>query len=277
MTISLVSQQVDQLQIEFLQNSTAQSSATVIFIHAFPLNKEMWQTQLNQLQPNITGIAYDVRGFGGSSSGHRFFSIDLFARDLIAFIEARFFTNHVLCGISMGGYIALRALEIQPSMFSGIILVDTSAVADTNQTKLARFEIIEKLQKGAKETFVEEFLKKVLSPETFLNQPNVVSSLRKNILDVPVDTICATQLALATRTDTTHILDHIHIPSLIIRGEEDMLMPKEHAELLHSGIRGSEFIQIPGSGHFPNLENPEAFNMAINHFMRRYVSINSQS
>src|SRR5690606_25678507 len=109
-----------------------QPALTVIFIHGFPFNKNMWLQQLEALPAAVTGIAIDVRGHGGSTSGHGFFSVDVFARDLLACMDALQVERAVVCGISMGGYIALRAYEIAATRFSGLVLCDTHSAADDN-------------------------------------------------------------------------------------------------------------------------------------------------
>src|SRR5690606_31615239 len=108
-------------------------------IHGFPFNKNMWIGQLENLPPSVRGIAMDVRGHGNTTSGYGFFNMDVFANDLIAFIETLELGKVVVCGVSMGGYIALRALELRPHLFSGIILNDTHSFADTDEGRIKRF------------------------------------------------------------------------------------------------------------------------------------------
>jgi len=93
--------------------------AAVVFIHGFPFNKHIWDEQMSALPDDIQGIAYDIRGLGKSTAGHGYLSIDLFARDLLHLIEYLKLKKVILCGISMGGYIALRATELSPETISG--------------------------------------------------------------------------------------------------------------------------------------------------------------
>jgi len=240
---------------------------TVVFIHGFPFGKEMWRPQLEALPLDMNGIAYDIRGFGESEAGHGFFSIDLFADDLFNLIEEFRLEKVVLCGISMGGYIALRAAERFPDRFSGLILCDTNAAADTNESKLKRFSAIQKLQSGGREEFTETFLKQVLSVKTREEKPDIVLSIKKMINALPVNTLCAAQLAMASRTDTSGILSDIAVPVLIILGKDDPLITAAQAEYFLSEIRKSTFSEISESAHLPNLENPVAFNKVMKEFL----------
>jgi pimeloyl-ACP methyl ester carboxylesterase len=98
----------------------------------------------------------------------------------------------------------------------------------------------------------------------------VPAFIKNMILSLSVNTICATQLALASRTDTTAFLNKISVPALIIRGKHDLLMEMEQAEVLKSNLRAGEFVEIPDSAHLPNLENPLLFNRELNLFLQRH-------
>lgn len=245
--------------------------AAVVFVHGFPFNKEIWKQQLSVLPEGFQGIIYDIRGHGRSTSGHGYFSVDLFAKDLLDIIRHLRLKKVVLCGISMGGYISLRAVEIAPEMISGLVLCDTHSLADTNETKLSRFAYIEMIMSRGKEAFTEAFLKKLFSPETDRNRAQI-AFVRRIILDNKEKNICAALLALASRTDTTANLENIKVPSLIIRGEEDQIISNEHAEILHLGITGSALSVIPSAGHLPQLDNPAAFNEVLTGFLLKNFS-----
>ena len=244
--------------------------ATIIFIHGFPFNKTIWKTQIEQLPEGIGAIAYDIRGFGQSTTDHLFFSIDLFAQDLIELIEELKLDQCILCGISMGGYIALKAFELSKEKIKGLILSDTNCVADSNESKQKRFAAINQLLAGGKKEFTSGFIKNVFSEDTLATKPEVVAYLNEVISGTSDKTICAAHLALASRTDTSKSLSEINVPVLILRGADDKLMSVEQTKQLKEGIRDSELITITKSGHLPNLENPQEFNAAINSYLSKH-------
>src|SRR5690606_2681467 len=139
--------------ISYLVSPCAQPKYTVVFIHGFPFNKNMWIPQLESLPQDVQGIARDVRGHGRSTIGHGFVSVDVFARDLLAFIEKLGLQQIVLCGVSMGGYIALRTFELAPTLLKGLVLVSTHAQADANAGKIQRFDTIHSVLKYGRRTF----------------------------------------------------------------------------------------------------------------------------
>jgi pimeloyl-ACP methyl ester carboxylesterase len=243
--------------------------ATVIFIHGFPFSKDMWKQQMAALPEGIQGIAYDVRGHGKTSSGHGYFSVDQFANDLLNLIKFLKLKKVILCGISMGGYIALRALEVSPETISGLILCDTNSLADSNEAKLGRFAQIETIMNKDQKAFSDAFVKKIFTPDTLQKNPKVVNLIAQEILQNKEKNICATLLALASRTDTTASLDNINIPVLIMRGEKDQIITDEQVKILHKHIKDSELTLIAESAHLPNLENAEQFNKVMNEFIAK--------
>lgn len=265
---------VNNITVSYLlKPSEEPDPLTLVFIHGFPFDSTIWLSQLKSLPDNVQGIAYDVRGFGNTSAGHTFYSIDLFARDLLTFVDHMSTGRTVLCGISMGGYIALRAAEINPARFSALVLSDTNAQADTDTGKLKRFETIEQVMAGGKGEFCTNFLKNLFSEHTFDTNRNAVELIERIILRTPGSVICSAQLALASRTSTMEFLSSSSLPLLILRGQEDKLMTAEQAAELGSGAGPSEYFEIPGAGHLPNLENPEVFNQLLSSFLNKHFPI----
>ena len=253
----------------YLKDATTDNSKTIIFIHGFPFNKNSWRPQLEALADNITGIAIDVRGHGLSTMGHGFFSIDVFAKDLKVFVDKLKLDHIVLCGVSMGGYIALRAYELFPEKIVGLILSDTHHRADNNEAKQKRFDSIQAILEHGKRPFAIGFASNLFSKRTIEDLPETVELIKSSIRRNNIRSICATLLALASRTDTSAVLPKINVPSLIIRGSEDKITPRPFMEELHQSITTSEYVEIEDCGHLPNLENEIVFNRLMNDFLTK--------
>ena len=261
---------IGDISISYLLKESSIAEKTILFIHGFPFNKNMWIDQLESLPANVRGIAIDVRGHGMSTIGHGYFSVDVFAKDLIVFIEMLGLERVVLCGISMGGYIALRAYQLAPALIAGLILVSTTSQADTNEAKIKRFDTIQSVLKYGRRTFAIGFVKNVFSEQSLTTKADEVELIRSSIRRNDVRSICATLLALASRTDTTDSLKEITVPCLIVRGESDKLITAKQAEILKEGIVQSELLIMKGCGHLPTLEDPYVFNTALNNYLANY-------
>lgn len=261
--------ETDGLEVYYKIKNAGTADLTVVFIHGFPFDSSIWDKQMDGLPDNVCGISYDIRGFGKSRGGHKFLSIDLFAADLIRFLQKLAVQNVVLCGVSMGGYIALRAVQRSSEHLAGLILCDTNAAADSNEGKLKRFESINQIMDGAKAQFMDSFLKGLFSKKTKEEKPEVIEQIGRIISETDDESICAAQLALASRTETVTFLPAISVPSLIIRGAEDQMMSIEQAEQMDGLLNSHGILEIADAGHLPNAENPEAFNEAINDFLQK--------
>ncbi|SFC21354.1 Pimeloyl-ACP methyl ester carboxylesterase [Parapedobacter composti] len=255
---------IGDISISYLIHEGVSSSKTVVFIHGFPFNKNMWLPQLEALPADVTGIAVDVRGHGNSTAGHGFFSVDVFAKDLLVFLRKLEIHQSVLCGVSMGGYIALRTYQLQPEVFSALILSDTNSLADDNDAKIKRFDSIQSVLKHGKRAFSIGFVNNVFSQRSLTENTAAVDLIKSSIRRNTESSICATLLALASRTDTTESLKDITVPTLVIRGTEDRITTKEQADILVSNIPGATYVEIPECGHLPNLEAPDLFNNEMN-------------
>jgi len=97
----------------------------IILVHAFPLSHNLWDSQIQVLTAEHRVITYDIRGHGESDVGDGQYTIELFVDDLMELLDHLQITKTIICGLSMGGYIALRAQELHPERFSALILCDT--------------------------------------------------------------------------------------------------------------------------------------------------------
>jgi 3-oxoadipate enol-lactonase len=245
-----------------------ENSLPIVFIHAFPLSCRMWDPQVDAFKNKYHVVIYDLRGFGFSETHEAHLTTDSHVDDLISIIDALKLEKPVICGLSMGGYIALRALEMHQDRFRAAILCDTKSDADTNAAKIKRAEQIKQIRNGDKATFFENFLKNALCEKTLKEKPDTVKILRDIMSWEKEEGVMAALLTMAARTDTTEFLDKINIPVLILTGSEDKLVPPDFAKALNEKIKNSHLEIIPDSGHFPNLEKPEKFNSVVESFLK---------
>ncbi|MCW5910355.1 MAG: alpha/beta fold hydrolase [Cyclobacteriaceae bacterium] len=239
----------------------------VIFIHGFPFSKSMWMRQLDALKNKYRPIAYDVRGHGKSGAGKTDFSISLFADDLLAFMDVLKIEKAVVCGLSMGGYIALNAIQKQPDRFAGLILADTQCGADTPEGREKRMKTIAFIRKNGLDVYAEESLKNLFAPASFQSRQEEVKFIRKTILGTPDEAICRTLQALADREESCSCLAKIKAPVCVVVGSEDKITPIQAAQKMADAIPGAKLVIIEKAGHLTNLEMPGAFNDQVLKFL----------
>lgn len=238
----------------------------MVFIHGFPFNQTMWDEQVEALKGSMRIITYDIRGFGKSEQGAQRPSIELYADDLIALMDALSIQKAHVCGLSMGGYILLNAVDRFPDRFSSIVLADTQCLADSEEGKQKRLESIKNIDEKGLEVFAEKFLKGAFSPSA---PDAAVEKIRSVILQNNPEVVKAALVALAERKESCSHLKNVKVPSLIICGENDELTTLPQSEFLFNNIPGAKMHAIEKAGHLSNLEQPDAFNRHLKEFIAR--------
>jgi pimeloyl-ACP methyl ester carboxylesterase len=212
-----------------------------------------------------------VRGADGDAGGETVRTIDDYAADVIDLLDGLHIDDAVVCGLSMGGYLAFALFRHGPSYFRGLVLADTRSQADTPEALEGRKKMLAVVDRQGPAAVVEEMIPKLLGATTRERRPDLVERVRGIALSNSSESIAGAIRALMSRPDSTPLLGSIRVPTLVIVGEEDVLTPPSHAEEMHTLIAGSELIRIAGAGHLSSLEKNEAFNAALARFLDHRV------
>jgi pimeloyl-ACP methyl ester carboxylesterase len=242
-------------------------SIPIIFLHGFPFDKSMWEGQLDFLKNSYRVIAYDIRGFGRSTDEETPLSIDLFGEDLILFMNKLNIEKAILCGLSMGGYIALNVMKRFPSHFHALILCDTQCISDTAEGKEKKYKMIDQIESNGVNDFNEDFIENVFHKDSIINKKQLVDELRTVVFSNSKHIITKGFLALTERSETCSSINKINIPTLIICGREDQVTPLIQSEFMNKNIKGSLLQILSDAGHVSNLEQPQAFNKYLGEFL----------
>jgi len=242
-------------------------SKTILFVHGFPYDHFMWVEQVKEFSKNFFCVSYDIRGLGDSPVGDGQFTMEMFVDDLEKIIDELKLDRPILCGLSMGGYISLRAMERMQDKFSGLILCDTKSEADDNQGKLKRAAAIKQINSGNYNELIETFVRNCFG-DKYVEEDNsnynevVERSKKNNSLGVK-----GCLLAMAGRTDTTESLSKINLPTLVVCGSEDKLSPPNVMKPMTEKIPNCKFVLVEAAGHMTPIENPKQVNSAIKEFL----------
>jgi 3-oxoadipate enol-lactonase len=248
-------------------NDLGKGKRPIIFVHGFPFDKTSWQPQVDFLSKTHRAIAYDIRGFGASTAGKETAGIQLFADDLLKFMDGLSIEKAIVCGLSMGGYILLNAVPRFPDRFEALILADTQCIADSDEAKAKRKKTIFEIGETGLMPFANGFVKNVFTEKSLKNREKWVEHIHKTILSTSAKTVTATLSALAERAETCALLPKIKIPTLIICGREDRVTPVAQSEILQKGIENSALHILENAAHLSNLEQPEEFNRLLLDFV----------
>jgi pimeloyl-ACP methyl ester carboxylesterase len=251
---------------ELSYRDSGTSKDVVLLLHAFPLHSGMWSRQIAALERRHRVVALDYRGLGKSAVPPQSFTLSLLAEDVRALLQHLRIERAGVAGLSMGGYLAFELYRQQPSLFRGLALCDTKAAADTDDGKAARERFARTAIEKGLAWVADEMLPKLLRPDP---DPAAVKEVRSLITGGTPAGVAAAQRAMAGRPDSTATLAAVTCPVLIVVGEQDGLTPPAEAEKMLAAARGAKLVRIPGAGHLPCIENPEAFNQVLGAFLEK--------
>ncbi len=250
---------------------TAGSGLPLVLLHAFPLDHGMWERQL-PLADHLRLIAPDLRGFGGS--GERLpTSIAELADDMVALLDALHVAGPaVICGVSMGGYVAQHMVARHPDRVAAAILVDTKLEADTAEARAGRADLAAKVGRLGQgilaDAMIPRLLGESLEARAMPGRNDAEALLRRLILAQPVATIQAALAALGARPDMTDAMRQARPPMLLVVGQEDAITPPVCLEAAEKVIPDASLLEVPHAGHMTPLEQPAIFNEAVLEFLR---------
>jgi pimeloyl-ACP methyl ester carboxylesterase len=244
----------------------------LLLVHGFPLDHSMWEFQIRELAGHCRVIAPDLPGFGASSPLTREVQrMEDFADALAGLLDQLGVTEPIVfCGLSMGGYIAWQFWRRHTSRLRGLILCDTRAAADAPEVAEQRRVNAERVLREGPGFFAQMMLGRLFAPRNAQESSPIFTKIRDVMLATPPQSIAAALRGMAERPDARGWLPEIHLPCLIIVGEEDALSPPAEMQQIANAIPGAQMVTIPSAGHLAPLEHPQAVNAAIREFLRQW-------
>jgi 3-oxoadipate enol-lactonase len=231
----------------------------LLLIHGFPLDATQWEPQETSLRDRVTIVAPHLPGFGGSEPAGAVMTMAAAgARCLEALDRARA-DRAVVCGLSMGGYVAFELWRSHPDRVAGFVFANTRATPDDEAGKERRTALAARLRGEGSEFLVREpgpLLSEQADEEMWQHVRTVVAAQ-------PADALAAASLGMAERPDSTSILPGIDVPTLVVTSSGDRLIPPDQTAPMADAIPGAAFESIEGAGHLSNLEAPGEFTLLL--------------
>jgi 3-oxoadipate enol-lactonase len=242
----------------------------LLLVHGFPMDARMWSKQLEPLGAAAKVIAPDLPGFGESELPNSVMTPANYADFLADLLESLEINEAVtVCGLSMGGYIALEFWKRHPSLVNSLIFCHTKATSDTPEAIENRKKTADNARRKGAEDLARDMPVKLTSPDTQQNNIEVMEQLSSMIADQPGPSIAAASLGMAQRANFVSFLPDIAVPALIIAGDKDTLIPMTEMEMMAKVIPHAKFVVIKNSGHLSPMEKPNEFNQDVLAFLAR--------
>lgn len=245
------------------------SGTPVLFIHGFPHDRSLWAEQCSALSTHVRCIAPDLRGFGESSTDGPF-SMDQYADDLAQLLGYLDISKAVVCGLSMGGYVAMAMWRRHPDLVNALVLCDTKGGADTEEGRKKRNELIALAEKEGSLAVAATQLPGMVGKTTREKRPDIVQRAEVMMQRAPVAGIVGALTAMRDRPDSKPTLTTVTVRTLVIVGDEDVLTPPAEAEAIVAALPASAKAKlevVEGSGHASCMERPAAVTHMLADFL----------
>ncbi len=239
----------------------------LLLLHAFPFDRTLWRSQIAGLQHIYRVIAPDMRGFGHSSdTDGEAVAMEQYAADVKALLDSLNISQAVVGGISMGGYITLAFYANYPDRVKGLLLANTRATMDSPESKQARLDNAQKVGEMGPSFLFDSMASNMLGPTARVELQIAVRSMMSWQHRLG---IMSALRGMAARPDRTSLLRFATVPTLIITGSVDALIPPGDSEAMHALIPDSTLVILPEAGHLSNVDKADAFNDAVRTFHTR--------
>ncbi|RKH79232.1 alpha/beta hydrolase [Corallococcus sp. AB045] len=242
-----------------------QDGPVVVLLHGYTDSHHTWDLDLQRFSRDFHIYALDQRGHGDSSRPACCYTQQAFAKDVVAFLDAKRVSRAVLVGHSMGSFIAQQVALDFPNRVKGLVLVGSAPTVAGNEVALGLKEVVDTLTDPVDPAFIHEFQASTFHapvPESYLNTlVSESSKLPARVWQDALDGLIA--------EDHSSRLGRIRVPTLIIGGDHDGFFSVDEQRALARAIRGSKYLLYPETGHAPHAERPQRFVNDVHHFLER--------
>jgi pimeloyl-ACP methyl ester carboxylesterase len=239
----------------------------VLFLHAFTLDASQWDHQVAALSDGMRCVRVDLWGCGASPpppDGEP--TLDGFAGAVIAALDSLHIDRVAVVGLSMGGYLAFALWRLAPERIRALVLCNTRASADAAGPRDDRLAMAEQVEREhSVESIVEPMVARLLSPGAQA-EAHIVDPVRGRIRRCTPAGIAFAQRAMAARPDSTPLLSSINVPTLVIAGTQDAIIPAPEVLAMADSIPGARSVALD-CGHLSNLELASAVSDELAAFL----------
>lgn len=258
--MKLVTSQDAQLRIERTRRPGAPA---LLLLNSLGVSLEMWDDQVEAFSERYDLIRFDARGHGKSTAGeHREATLHMLARDALAVLDACDVARAHLCGLSLGGMIAMRLAAVWPDRVSKVVLCNTTPFMPPRETWNTRIQTA--LTQGV-EPLIEATLGRWFTPEFHRAHPEKVDKVRQ-MLRATRPAGYAACCAAIRDMDERESIRSISAKTLVIGGSRDTGTPPAQQELIATSIAGAELVFLEAA-HLSNIERSTEFTTTVLEFL----------
>jgi 3-oxoadipate enol-lactonase len=260
--------ELDGTSLFYEDTGPGSTGETIAFSHGLLWGTELFAPQIEALRGRYRCLAWDHRGQGRSAADHRdCIGLELVWQDAVQLIEARVKGPVHFCGLSMGGFVAMRTAARRPDLVRSLILLETSADPEPVE-HVPRYRLLNRVTRllgpGVARNKVAPIMlgKTILADKARRADVDRFARLMSRRRD-----IWRAVNGVVDRGGIYHELSRIAAPTLVLVGDEDVATPRAKAERIAGAIAGAKLATIPRAGHSSTVEQPELVTAAIAQFL----------
>ena len=232
----------------------------LVLIHGYPLDHSIWAEVAPLLEHDFDLIIPNLRGFGDSDVMEADDSIIDYASDIAGLLTHLKIQKAYLAGHSMGGYVALAFARTYPERVQGLAMISSQMAADPPDRKQGRYATAKQVVEQGVGVVVEAMTAKLST------DPRIQDFVRELISSQQPLGIFSALYAMADRPDSSDIFAAFPFPVVIVHGDADMLIPVERGREMKAALGSAHYVELPGAGHMPMMENPRGVADALEFF-----------
>lgn len=235
----------------------------LLLVNSLGTDLTTWDDQVAGWSRTHHVLRYDQRGHGASDAPTSAYSVDRFGRDALAVLDAHEAGRADLCGLSLGGLVALWVAANAPDRVRRAVFADTAARVGTEEAWRTRAATVRAEGMGAVTDLV---LSRFFSPAFRTSGDPAVSRVEHALRTASVDGYAGSCDALAA-ADLRGLAPQVRAPSLVLVGTADEATPPSDAAALHALLPDARLVELADAGHLANLEQPARFQQVVSDFL----------
>lgn len=241
----------------------------VLLLHGYLENSQSWGLFASLLAKDFCVIAPDIPGHGASGIIADEHSMDLLA-DVMAYLLQQLGMESVLCiGHSMGGYVMLALADRYPQLLRAMVMLHSTATADTEERKKMRLQTIDALAKGDADNIIRGFVPKTFAQDNVSLFGKEIERLTDLALKTDPQGIISLLRGMMSRPDRCHVLQQTEVPVLFVIGKKDVFISEDMALKQASMPKKADVILLNASGHMGHIEQRDDVLQGITAFIRK--------
>ncbi len=240
----------------------------VLLHHPLATELSIWDELTAALEPKYRVIRMDARGHGKTDAPKGPYEMGALARDCVGLLDHLKIAKARYLGLSMGGFVGNILGYAHPDRFHSLVLVSTSSdMTAAREVWEGRVKAVAK--DGMSKAIVDGSMQRWLSPDALKNKPELVARLSQMVGATPPAGFIGWCEAIMNFNVTAR-LKEVRLPVRIIAGAIDPATTPAMMQLMHREIPGSEYVEIPGTAHMLQVEEPAKFHAEVLPFMAKH-------